>query len=388
MKQLTKVMTYILAVAVGFAAAVALFVYVGLIPVDPGFSKLEQLQQLIEQRFIGQVDPTKMEDAAADAMVVSLGDRWSQYIPAESYSAYMEQMNNAYVGVGITVSVREDGQGVDVTQVQAGGPAEEAGMKAGDVIVKVDGQKVDTSDLSDVRNRVKGNPGTTVDLTILRDGSELVFSVERREIQMIVAEGEMLTDTVGMVTITNFDNRCAQETIAAIEQMISAGAESLIFDVRNNPGGYKDEMVDVLDYLLPEGPLFRSEDYAGNSYVDSSDARCLDIPMAVLVNSESYSAAEFFAAALREYEAASVVGEKTCGKGYFQQTFKLWDGSAVNLSIGKYYTPDGISLADVGITPDTEVAVDEETFLAIYAGTLAPEEDPQIQAALKLLQAD
>ena len=387
MKQLTKVMTYILAVTVGFAAAVVLFVYVGLIPVDPGFSKLEQLQQLIEQRFIGQADPTKMEDAAADAMITSLGDRWSQYIPAEAYGHYMEQMANAYVGVGITVSVREDGQGVDVTQVSAGGPAEEAGLKPGDVIIKVDGQEVDASDLTDVSNKVKGNPGTTVDLTILRDGSELVFSVERREIQMIVAEGEMLTDTIGMVTITNFDERCAQETIAAIEQMISAGAESLIFDVRNNPGGYKDEMVEVLDYLLPEGPLFRSEDYAGNSFVDSSDTRCLDIPMAVLVNSESYSAAEFFAAALREYEAAAVVGEKTCGKGYFQQTFPLWDGSAVSLSIGKYYTPDGISLADVGITPDAEVAVDEETFLAIYAGTLEPEEDPQIQAALELLQA-
>ena len=387
MERFLKIMSYLLAATVGFAAAVVVFVYVGLIPVDPGFSKLEQLQQLIEQRFIGEADPTKVEDAAADAMVTALGDRWSHYIPAEEYGSYMEQMANAYVGVGITVSVREDGQGVDVTQVNAGGPAEEAGLKAGDVIIKVDGQEVDASDLTDVSSKVKGNPGTTVDLTILRDGSERIFTVERREIQMTVAEGKMLTDTIGLVTITNFDERCAQETIEAIEQVRSAGAEALIFDVRNNPGGYKDEMVAVLDYLLPEGPLFRSEDYVGNSFVDSSDSRCLEIPMVVLVNSESYSAAEFFAAALREYEVAEVVGEKTCGKGYFQQTFNLWDGSAVSLSIGKYYTPNGISLADVGITPDTEVAVDEETFLEIYAGTLLPEEDPQIQAAVELLEA-
>ena len=387
MDRFMKIMSYLLTAAVGFAAAVIVFVYVGLIPVDPGFSKLEELQQLIEQRFIGQVDPTAMQDAAADAMVNSLGDRWSQYIPAESYGDYMEQMANAYVGVGITVSVREDGQGVNVTQVYAGGPAEEAGLKPGDVIIKVDGQGFDASDLTDVSSRVKGNAGTTVDLTILREGNETVFTVERREIQMTVAAGEMLTDTIGLVTITNFDARCAQETIAAIEQVRAAGAEALIFDVRNNPGGYKDEMVEVLDYLLPEGPLFRSEDYLGNSFVDSSDKRCLDIPMAVLVNSESYSAAEFFAAALSEYEAAEIVGEKTCGKGYFQQAFTLWDGSAVNLSIGKYYTPNGISLADIGITPDVEVSVDEETFLAIYADTLAPEEDPQIQAAIELLQA-
>ena len=386
MERFLKIMSYLLTAVLGFAVAVVIFMGVGIIPVDPGFSKLEQLQKLIEQRFIGQADITVMEDAAADAMVTSLGDRWSQYISAESYGAYMEQMNNAYVGVGITVSVRDDGQGIDVTQVSSNGPADEAGMKPGDIIIKVDGLEVDTTDLTDVRNRVKGNAGTMVDLTIVRDGSEMTFTVERREIQVTVAEGEMLTDTIGLVTITNFDERCAQETIAAIEQVISAGAESLIFDVRNNPGGYKDEMVEVLDYLLPEGPLFYSEDYTGNSFVDSSDARCLDIPMAVLVNSESYSAAEFFAAALSEYEAAEVVGEKTCGKGYFQQTFRLWDGSAVSLSIGKYYTPNGLSLADVGITPDIEVSVDEETFFEIYAGTLAPEEDPQIQAAIVALE--
>ena len=159
----------------------------------------------------------------------------------------------------------------------------------------------------------------------------------------------------------------------------------MIFDVRNNPGGYAHELVDVLDHLLPEGELFRTEDYTGKQAVEKSDADCLQLPMAVLVNGNSYSAAEFFAAALSEYEWAEVVGEKTTGKGYYQVTYQFSDGSAVGLSVGKYYTPKGISLAGVGITPDVLVPVDQETANAIYAQTLEPEKDPQIQAAVKKL---
>jgi carboxyl-terminal processing protease len=142
----------------------------------------------------------------------------------------------------------------------------------------------------------------------------------------------------------------------------------------------------VLDYLLPEGPLFRSVDYSGRENVDYSDAKCLDIPMAVVVNLQSYSAAEFFAAALDEYDAAVIVGERTFGKGYFQNTFRLIDGSAVALSTGRYYTPKGECLEGVGITPDVPVEVDDETFAAIYYGTIAPEEDPQLQAAISALK--
>jgi len=188
------------------------------------------------------------------------------------------------------------------------------------------------------------------------------------------------------VTIANFDLRCSEETIAAIEKLLEEGATALIFDVRNNPGGYAKQLVDVLDYLLPEGELFRTVDYTGAEDVDMSDAAFLDIPMAVLVNAESYSAAEFFAAALKDYDAAIVVGEKTCGKGYFQVNYQLLDGSAVSISIGEYFTPKGENLANVGVTPDVEIPVDEETFLAIYSGTLDPMEDPQILAALEALK--
>ena len=383
---LLKIMTHILAASIGAAIAVMLFIWTGTTVKDPGLTKLEELQALIEERFIGEADATAMGDAAAVAMIDSLGDRWSYYISAAEYESYMEQMKNAYVGVGITVTLREDGTGADVIQVIKGGPAEEAGLLSGDVIVAVDGVYFDAADMQDLTLRIKGEEGTTVDITVLRNGTEIVFTVERRTIEVTVAEGEMLDEDIGLVTIYNFDARCAQESIKEIERLLASGAKSLIFDVRNNPGGYKSEMVKLLDYLLPEGVLFRSEYYTGEKTEDRSDAKYLDIPMMVLVNSESYSAAEFFAAALREYDAAWVVGEQTCGKGYFQQAYDLSDGSAVSLSVGKYYTPKGISLADVGITPDVEVAVDDETFTDIYYGYLEPAEDPQIQAAAELLR--
>ena len=267
-----------------------------------------------------------------------------------------------------------------------GGPAEEAGLLARDVLVAVEDQRVADMDVDQVRDLVKGKKGTFVSLTVRREDQEMTFSVERRQVKTPVAEYEMLDGNIGLVTIANFDSRCAEETIAAMEALLEQGAEKLIFDVRGNPGGYASELVKVLDYLLPEGELFRAVSYDGEESIDYSDEEYLDIPMAVIVDAQSYSAAEFFAAALREYDAAVVVGQQTVGKGYFQYTYPLNDGSAVGLSVGKYYTPKGVSLAEAGITPDVVVELDEETAAALAYGELTWREDPQIQAAVEALQ--
>ena len=305
----------------------------------------------------------------------------------EQYLRYQDTMANAYVGVGITVQAREDQQGIHIIDVTVGGPAEEAGILAGDILVAVDGTSITGMALNDASALIRGKEGTAVKLTVLRGEERIELTVTRRRFQTPVATGEMLEGNIGLITIENFDARCADETIAAIEKLQAQGATALIFDVRNNPGGYKHELVKVLDYLLPEGPLFRTEDFRGKEDVDYSDEEHLDMPMAVLVNLSSYSAAEFFAAALDEYDSAVVVGEKTFGKGYFQTTFALSDGSAVNLSVGKYYTPNGNSLAGKGLTPEVEVVVDEATSAAIAAGTLEPQEDPQIIAAINALKS-
>jgi carboxyl-terminal processing protease len=242
-------------------------------------------------------------------------------------------------------------------------------------------------DVDEARNLVRGEKNTKVNLTVLRGSEELELSIIRQEVRTPVATAQMLDGNIGLITIVNFDSRCAEETIAAIDTLLEQGATKLIFDVRNNPGGYANELVKVLDYILPKGDLFRTVDYRGVEDVDKSDARCIEgVPMAVLVNGDSYSAAEFFAAALSEYDYAIVVGEPTVGKGYFQYTYELSDGSAVGVSVGKYFTPQGKSLAEEGgLVPDVLVTVDYDTAMAIYAGTLDPALDPQIQAAIDAL---
>lgn len=359
-----------------------------LVYMDGGLAptKLEQLEALIQERFIGEADMADLEDAAARAMVSATGDRWSYYISADDYEAHREQMANAYVGVGITIQEMEGNQGFLILAVTPGGPAEEAGLMVEDLVIRVAGQDVREMSTEEVRTLVKGKEGTWVDMTVQRKGEVRSFSVERRTVQTPVASWEMLGHNIGLVTIENFDDRCAQETIAAIETLLDNGARRLIFDVRNNPGGYAHELVKVLDHLLPEGELFRAVTYDGEENIDYSDESCLEIPMAVLVNGSSYSAAEFFAAALQEYDAAVVVGKQTSGKGYFQTTIRLNDGSAVALSVGKYYTPKGRSLAEVGITPDRWIETDDGTEADIYYGLLKPEDDPYIQAAMQMLK--
>lgn len=379
MKKIWQALSYVL------VAALATVITLAATSRSAPQSKLDQLEGLIQERFIGEVDQAAIEDAAAEAMVDALGDQWSYYLSAQEYQDYKEQMANSYVGIGITIQVTEDGKGYLITKVNEGGPAEDAGLLPGDTLVAVAGQSVLDKNTTETRDLVRGKEGTFVDITVVRDGEEMTIPVERRQVQTPVATANLLDNNVGLITIVNFDSRCADETIAAIEELLAQGADALIFDVRYNPGGYVKELVRVLDYLLPEGDLFRSVNYKGEESLETSDAKCLDIPMAVLVNGSSYSAAEFFAAALSEYEAAVVVGEKTCGKGYYQVTMELNDGSAVGLSIGEYFTPKGKNLAGIGITPDVEIPVDGEMAAAIYAGTLDPMEDPQIQAALEAL---
>lgn len=351
-----------------------------------GTNKLAVLERVIDSRFVGEADKVAMEDAAAYAMVAALEDRWSYYIPASAYEDYENQKTNSYVGIGISIMVREDGNGFDIVSVEPDSPAATAGILPGDILIEADGQNLAGMDVNGPGAIIRGEEGTSVTVTVVREGEKMTFSVKRQRLQSAVAKGQMLPGNVGYVVIQNFNDHCAEQTIAAIDDLVAQGAESLVFDVRNNGGGYVTELVEVLDYLLPEGLLFRSiEDGKTEDY--ESGESCLELPMAVLVNGSSYSAAEFFPAALREYDWAIVVGEPTCGKSYFQNTFDLGDGSAVGLSVGQYYTPKGVSLQEVGgLTPDIPVEVDEETAALIYSQLIQPEDDPQLQAAIAALK--
>ena len=349
----------------------------------PVEAKTAEIGAYLDRFFIDDYDEEKLADAAASAMVEATGDRWSYYLTAEEKSSYDEQMRNAYVGIGVTITAQKELGGMRIEAVTADGPAEEAGLLTGDIITEVEGEKTLDLGMTGTRTKVRGEEGTFVTLTILRGEESFPVSVERRSIQTPVATYEMLDGQIGYIKIANFDTRCAEETNAAMDELIAQDAKALIFDVRNNGGGYKNELVKVLDKILPEGILFQSEDYQGSKQIDRSDADCIDLPMAVLVNQDSYSAAEFFAAAIQEYDWGTVVGTKTVGKGNFQTAFTLSDGSMLNLSIGKYYTPQGRSLTDTGITPDVEIALSDEDGAKLYYGQLEKADDAQLQAAIR-----
>ena len=375
-KLLLRMLSYVLVAVLASTLTLALW--------GQRYSKLSELEKIIDKKFIGEADTQKMNDAAASAMIAALGDRWSYYISAEDYAAHLENKNNAYVGIGVTIEKRQDGTGFDIREVTPGGSAQEAGIKPGDILVAVDGASAKEMSTDALKDLIRGNKGTKLTVTVQRNEETLDFTVERREIKVKVATGELLDGNIGLVKIANFNTNCAKETIATIKDLQQQGADKLIFDVRNNPGGYVSEMLQVLDYLLPEGVLYRSQDYTGREEAEYSDASCLEMPMAVLVNGNSYSAAEFFAACLQEFKWATVVGERTTGKGHYQNTIRLSDGSAVNLSTGKYFTPSGANLTELGgLTPDVLAQVDKQTAANIYAQLVPAGEDPQIQAAVE-----
>lgn len=378
-KKVLIVLSYVLVAAL--ACGATLF----FVSASTDYNKLEDLENLILTSFAGDADKTKIEDAAADAMVNAMGDRWSYYIPASELPSFLENSENAYVGIGVTVQATEDHSGLMVIAVQPGGPAEEAGVQVGDVIIQVDGESAQDRTVTEISAMIKGEEGTVVSVTVLRSGEGITMSMTRKRMVTTVASSKLLNEHVGLVTIQNFDERCADETIAAVKEVLNQGADMLLFDVRNNPGGYVDELTKVLDYLLPEGDLIRTVGTDGSDETVTSDASCIKVPMAVLINENTYSAAELFAADLSEYGAAKLFGQQTSGKGFYQYVFQFADGSAAGISVGRYYTGHGASLEGIGLTPDETVKLDDESEALLYNGMLEPENDAQLQAALSYL---
>ena len=328
---------------------------------EGGRSLVEGLR-LVNTLFVGEYDETEVVDAALEGMVSRLGDRWSYYLTAEELEAQNQRRTNQYVGVGITVNYTRE-EGLYILGVETGGPAEAAGLEAGEVITAVDGVSLAGESRYEGANLIQGEAGTTVTLEVLgEDGAARTVEVERAELETDPVESRMLEGKVGYVRLLNFYDHSAQRL-----------EEALVFDMRNNGGGYLSQLTDMLDFLLPEGPIFISRDRAGHEEITNSDADCVELPMAVLVNADTYSAAEFFAAELQEQGAAVIVGEPTSGKGYSQQTFPLPHGGAVAISTGAYFTGSGASLIGTGLTLDAEV---------YNTGA----EDTQLAAALELLK--
>ena len=337
--------------------------------------KYLEIKDVIEEEYVGTVNEESVSAAAFDAMVSALGDQWSYYMSPSEYSAYKLYSANQYVGLGVQVDKDAETGGLKITGVNSGTPADNAGLEAGDIILAVAGTDITGRTVGDARSFISANLGESVKLKIRdKDGSESELSVNCELIYTSPVSYRMLSGSIGYVQILNFDSGAADAAIKAIETLLGQGALGFVFDVRTNPGGLLSELTTLLDYLLPSGNIFISVDKAGNQTPTESDSVCLDMPMAVLVNADTYSAAEFFAAALQDYNWAEIVGERTTGKSRSQQTIELSDGSAVHLSTARYLTPAGIDLAEQGgLIPDQEVA-------------LTATGDSQLNAALSAVQ--
>lgn len=360
----------ILPVTVAATAAVVMTILYNLVGQE-GLSLLEGMR-LIKDRFVGEYTQTEVVDAALAGMVDGLGDRWSYYLTEEEYQRQNQRRTNQYVGIGVTVDYNLE-EGLNIVEVIQGGPADQAGLQAGEIITAVDGFSLAGEGRYEGAERIQGEEGSTVELEVQgTDGATRTVEVTRASLDTDPVTSSMLEGNVGYVALSNFYDHSAERLEEEVIRLQEEGAEALVFDMRNNGGGYLTELTAMLDFLLPEGPIFISRDKAGNEEVTQSDAACVELPMAVLVNANTYSAAEFFAAELQEQGVAVIVGEPTSGKGYSQQTFALPHGGAMAISTGAYFTGSGTSLIGTGLTLDKEVYLTEEG-------------DAQLEAALELL---
>ena len=346
--------------------------------------KLREIDSIAASQYVGELDEEAVADYAAVGYVAGLGDQWSSYIPADQYEQY--RMNSEGQGCGIGVSVISTQDSIRVNLVYDDSPAAQAGIEKGDYIVGAAGLTVAADGADAVIDAIRGDEGTEVTVSVRKDGTDAVqeLTMQRAVVTQKMAWGQMLDGNVGYIRIENFHVGSAEQFNQTLDGLIADGAQSLVIDVRHNGGGRVKEMSEALDPLLPEGTIMTLRTKDGNETVYSSDAEQLELPIAVLIDDQSISAAEFFAAALQEYDCATLVGTHTTGKGRAQQTFELSDGSAVNLSVEEYFTPNGNSLADVGIAPDIEVTLTEEQQADFYF--LAPEDDPQLQKAVETVR--
>ncbi len=350
------------------------------------FKKYFEVRDIISKNFIGRYDANDTIDGAIAGMVSYLNDPWSHYLTEAEYQTYLN--SGDLTGIGISTRSDPANAGVIVNEVFPDSPASEAGLKPLDIIVAIN--DVPYSEMSGYFNavdRMRGNDGDAVKLTLTNaDKGDYTVTLTRRKVIVRVVTSTIFTaENIGYIRIRNFDHGADADFKTAVLNLQKAEVKGIVIDVRNNAGGQLESLCNALDLLLPAGPIITTTDKAGVSETKQSDANAIDLPLVVLTNGNSISAAEFFAAALQEYDKAVIVGEQTTGKGYAQKDFILTDQSALLLSVSEYRTPHGVSLFEAkGVTPDKEVAMDAA--LTNQLPNVPTEQDTQLLAAMAELK--
>ena len=351
------------------------------------YKKIEEktsvLQNIIDRYFLFDEDMTKVEDGIYAGMMNGLGDPYTVYYTKEEYKALNEDTEGKYSGIGAVVSQNPNTKIITIVKIFDNSPANDAGLQVGDIIYKIDGEEVAGTDMDIlVKTKIRGEEGTSFKMTVLRgdERKEVELDLIRRSIEVETVAGKMLDNNIGYIAVSQFDAVTSEQFKSNIESLQSQGMTKLIVDLRGNPGGLLDQVVDMLDYILPDGLVLYTEDKYGKReeyYSDGSHE--LKIPMVVLVNENSASASEVFTATFRDFEWGTVVGKTTFGKGIVQNVLPLGDGTAVKITTQHYYPPSGYDLHKVGIKPDFEVDLNE-------GAKIGTDSDNQLSAAIDILK--
>lgn len=343
--------------------------------------KAEGIQDIIDQYYLEEEDVKQVQEGVYKGMLEALGDPYSVYYTKEEYDDFKQSYEGEYCGIGAMLTQNADTGIITVVRPFEGSPAAEAGIKTDDILYKVEGEEVTGEDLSSVVAKVKGVEGTKVKLVVMRDGKEIKMDVERRTISIPTVESKMLENNIGYIQIVEFDEVTVSQWQEAYDSLTEQGMTSLIVDLRDNPGGGLDVVAEILDTICPEGVVVYHENkYGQREEYTSDEEHKIEIPLAVLVNGNSASASEIFAGAVKDFGIGTLIGTTTYGKGIVQQMISLKDGSAMKVTISKYYTPSGVCIHKKGIEPDITLEFDAQAYKK-------DKSDNQLQRAIEELSS-
>ena len=375
----------VVTLAVGGVKFVQQRQYNGVLSDTSHVQKIEYLEKLIDQEYLGEVDNDEMAEGVYAGLVYGLGDVYSRYYTADEYAQETASTDGAYAGIGVSIQKNKNG-GVQIAECYEGGPGADAGLQTGDVITAINDTDVTDMELSDVVSLIRENKDKTIVLTVLRENedSSREISVDVTDVELPSVSGEMLDESTGYIQITQFTGVTPQQYKDTFAELKDKGMERLVIDLRNNPGGLLTSVCDILREILPEGLIVYTEDKDGNREEETCDGKNkLNMPLAVLVNENSASASEIFAGAVQDHGVGTIVGTTTYGKGVVQELRQLSDGSAVKLTVSNYYTPNGNSINKVGIKPDVEVKMSDKQWKKAQTDEKA---DKQLKKAIEILK--
>ena len=348
--------------------------------------KEEEIYNTIDEYYLNGIDNDKMKDGIYKGMVDSLGDPYTVYYNTEEYKQFTSSSSGTYSGIGVAVSQNVTTGAITIVKTFKKGSGEKEGMKPGDVIYKVEGKKIEGLELSKVVSMIKGEEGTFVKVTVLRDGKEIEFNLERKKLEVDTVNYRMEDRSgkkIGYISVSEFDEVTASQFKSAISELSKEGMEGLVIDLRDNPGGLLDVTCEMLDRMIKKGLLVYTVDKYGKRVdEDATDSDSFDKPVAILVNGNSASASEVFSGAMKDYKAATLVGTKTFGKGIVQSIVPFGDGTAMKVTVSKYYTPNGVNIHGTGIEPDVVVELSKD---ATKNGKYDRKYDNQLDKALDVV---